>query len=130
MKSLFVHDIMMQTSLTVHREELVCEVEGLFIADNIGGVALVDDMGNLVGIITKLDMIRHEFTGNDPAYTKAWEIATQKVITIKHSAPIEEAARIMLEENVHHLVVIGESKRVVGMVSALDFVKIVAKGNS
>ena len=36
----------------------------------------------------------------------------------------------MLDENVHHLVVIGESKRVVGMVSAFDFVKIAVKGNS
>jgi CBS domain-containing protein len=130
MPSLYVHDIMMQTSLTIHRKKPVCEVEGLFIADNIGGAALVDDIGNLVGIITKVDMVRHEFTGNDPSYTKAWEIATPKVITIKPSASIEEAARIMLDENVHHLVVIGESKRVVGMVSAFDFVKIAVKGNS
>jgi CBS domain-containing protein len=130
MMSLFVHDIMMQMSLTIHREKPVCEIEGIFIANNISGAALVDDMGNLVGIITKFDMIRHDFTGNDPSYTKAWEIATPKVITIKPSASIIEAARTMLDEKVHHLVVIGESKRVVGMVSAFDFVKIVAKGNS
>ncbi len=94
---MYVHDIMMQTSLTIHREKPVCEVEGIFIANNISGAALVDDMDNLDGIITKFDMIRHDFTGYDPSYTKAWEIATPKVITIKSSVFIGEAARIMLD---------------------------------
>ncbi len=130
MNNLLVRNIMTQTGLTINREMPVCEVEGIFIANNISGAALVDDMDELAGIITKSDMVRHEFTGNDPAYTNAWEIATPKVTTIAPSAPIKEAAQIMLDENVHHLVVIDESKRVIGMVSSFDFVKKVAEGNS
>ncbi len=130
MNDLLVNDIMTQTSLTIHREKPVCEIEGIFIGNNISGAALVDDMDELVGIVTKFDMVRHDFTGNDPSYTKAWEIATPKVTTIKPSAPIKEAATIMIDENVHHLVVIDESKKVIGMVSSFDFVKIVAKGSA
>ncbi len=129
MKNLLVQNIMTQTSLTINRNMPVCEVEGIFIANNTSGAALVDDMDELAGIITKSDMVRHEFTGNDPTYTSAWEIATPKVITISPTAPIEEAAQIMLDGNLHHLVVIDESKKVVGMVSSFDFVKIVAEKN-
>lgn len=122
-----VRDIMTPAVVTIHRDKLISEVEGLFVDQKISGAPLVDDDGKLTGFISKSDVNRFDFTGGDPYSTKAWEIAHPKVITVEVSASIEEAARRMLDEEVHRLVV-TDAKKMVGMLSALDFVKLVADG--
>lgn len=123
-----VRDIMTPTVVTMHRDKSVSEVEGLFVDQKISGAPLVDDDGNLTGFISKSDVNRFDFTGGDPYYTKAREIAHPKVITVEVSASIEETARRMLDEEVHRLVV-TDAEKMVGVVSALDFVKLVAEGS-
>ncbi len=123
-----VRDIMTPTVVAMHRDKSVSEVEGLFVDQKISGAPLVDDDGNLTGFISKSDVNRFDFTGGDPYSTKASEIAHPKVITIDVSASIEDAARRMLDEEVHRLVVTN-GKKMVGVVSALDFVKLVAEGS-
>jgi predicted transcriptional regulator len=122
-----IRDIMTPTVVTIHRDKLVCEVEGIFVAYNISGAPLVDDDGNLTGVISKSDVNRFDFTGGDRNYTRAWEIAHPKVIAIEVSASVEEAARRMLDAEVHRLVV-TDVETMVGVLSALDFVKLVAEG--
>lgn len=120
-----IRDTMTPTVVTMHRDKSVSEVEGLFVDHKISGAPLVDDEGELTGFISKSDVNRFEFTGGDPYSTKAWEIAHPKVITIETSASIEEAARRMLDEEVHRLIV-TDAKKMVGVLSALDLVKLVA----
>lgn len=121
-----VRDIMTPTVVTIHRDKSVSEVEGLFVDRKISGAPLVDDDGTLTGFISKSDVNRFDFTGGDPYSTKAWEIAHPKVIAVDVSASIEEAARRMLDEEVHRLVV-TDAKQMVGVVSALDFVRLIAE---
>jgi predicted transcriptional regulator len=121
-----VRDIMTPTVISIHRDKLVCEVQGIFVAHKIGGAPLVDDDGNVTEIISNLDVNRFDFTGGDPNYARAWEIAHPKVITIEVSASVEKAARRLLDEDVHRLVVTDGGK-MVGVLSALDFVKLVAQ---
>jgi len=50
-----------------------------------------------------------------------------RTVRIASADSIEQAAQKMLDEKVHHLVVI-EEEEMVGMLSAFDFVKLVATG--
>jgi CBS-domain-containing membrane protein len=49
------------------------------------------------------------------------------VLRISEGASIDEAAALMASEGVHRIVVVAASKRVVGMVSALDVLKWLAR---
>jgi len=120
-----VRDIMTTGIRTMHRDTIVSEVEGIFVKRKISGAPLIDDSGRLVGFISKSDITRFDSTGDDPGYARVHEIASPIVITISPVTPIEEAAQKMLDEHVHHLVVVDE-EAMVGMLSAFDFVKLVA----
>jgi CBS domain-containing protein len=117
----------MTTSVrTIHRNTLIGEVDGIFITQNISGAPVVDDLGDMVGFVSKSDITRFNSTGEDPAYARVHEITHPKVISVESSASVGEAADKMLDEHVHHLVVMHEED-MVGVVSSLDFVEFVAR---
>jgi CBS domain-containing protein len=121
-----VLDIMTTSVRTIHHNTFVGDVEGIFVTRKISAAPVVDDSGDMVGFVSKSDITRFCSTGEDPAYARVREIAHPKVISIESSADIGEAADKMLDEHVHHLVVIDEED-VVGVVSSLDFVELVAR---
>jgi len=123
-----VSDIMTTTVRTMHRDTYVCDVERVFVTNKISGAPLVDDSGDIVGFVSNSDVTRFDSTGDDPNYARVHEIANSPVFTIDPTAPIEEAAQKMLIEHVHHLVVMDE-ETIVGMLSAFDFVELVASGS-
>ena len=126
---LTVGDIMTTTVQTVHRDTIVCEVGGIFVTHKISAAPLIDDLDNLVGIVSKTDIVRFDSMGSDPNYVRVYEIANPKVLTIMPATSVEEAAQKMLHEQVHHLVVM-EEEAMVGVLSAFDFVRLVAKKTS
>jgi predicted transcriptional regulator len=117
---------MTENIVNIDPEKMVCELEGLFISHNISAAPLVDQDGKVSGFVTKSDINRFHFTEGDPYYTRAWEIANPKVSTIEAEASIEEAANLMLEKYLHHLLVVNEDD-IVGMLSSFDFIKFVAE---
>jgi len=124
-----VRDIMTTTVRTIHHHTFVCEVEGIFLTHKISGAPLVDDLGNLVAFVSMTDITHFDSTGGDPNYARVYEIANPKVITVESGASIGDAAQKMLHEHVHHLVVMEEAT-MVGILSAFDFVKLVAQNGS
>ena len=120
---------MTTTVRTMHRDTMVCEVEGIFVKHKISGAPLIDDLGDSVGFVSKLDVTRFCSTGDDPNCASVYEIASPKVITVKPTASVEKAAQKMVLERVDHLVVMAD-KTMVGVLSASDFVKIVAENPS
>lgn len=110
----------------MHRDASVCEVESLFVEHKIGGAPLVDDLGRLIGFVSKSDVIRFDANDDDPNCARASEFGSPKVISIEPSATVEEAAQKMVLERVDHLIVM-EYETMVGILSQFDFVKVVAE---
>ena len=110
----------------IHRNKSIRDAERIFVTQNISGVPIRDGIGNLVGFVSKTDIIRFDLTGEDPTYTRLHEIANPRVATVDGAETINVAAQKMLQEHVHHLVVMqGES--MVGVLSAFDFVRLAAE---
>ncbi len=120
-----VREIMTTTVHRIHCDTTVREAEGIFISHKISGAPVVDDSGAVVGFVSKSDIIRFDSTGEDPVYARVAEIANRKVIAVFTSTSTEDAARKMLHEHVHHLVVM-DGEVLVGLLSAFDFVELVA----
>jgi len=94
---------------------------------------VVDKHGKLVGIVSDKDLLR---VSPSPATTlsayeipyllskvKVSDVMTKKVITVTEDTPIEEAARIMVDNKIGGLPVVNETDMVVGIITETDIFK-------
>ena len=80
------------------------------------------------GIVTAIDISdKIVAQGKNPTATKISEIMVSPLITVSPTMPIEECAAIMHQHKIHHLPVADEKGKVIGLISAGDFL-VVAEG--
>ena len=74
------------------------------------------------GILTSRD-VSDKIVAQDknPSQVLVKEIMTTPLITINQNASLKECAVLMKEKHIHHLPVINDEERIVGMISATDF---------
>ena len=101
--------------------------------ERIRRLPVVDKNGKLVGIVSDKDLLR---VSPSPATTlsayeipyllskvKVNDVMTKKVITVSEDTPIEDAARIMVDNKIGGLPVVNESNAVVGIITETDIFK-------
>ena len=86
-------------------------------------VKSIEDL-EIIGIITSSDLL-----GIKDGTALIEDYMTNETYRIAVDADIEIAARTMLQEGVHHLLVEDDDNKVVGILSSLDFVRLVAEKN-
>lgn len=143
-------DIMTKNVITVKPDTSIEELASLLVENRISGAPVVDDSGNLYGIVTENDLIRRDKRLHIPTVvsfldaaiylesskkfeqevkrltaTKVGEICTRKVVTVAEGASITDIATIMAEKKVYLLPVVRSGK-VVGIVGKRDMVKAAA----
>jgi CBS domain-containing protein len=85
------------------------------------GAVLVRDNGAVAGILTDRDIVvRAIAEGRDPSSTKVSDVATRDVKTLTPDSTVDEAIRIVREQNVRRIPVVDESGRPQGIVSIGD----------
>lgn len=89
----------------------------------IGALAVVDDKGELVGIISERDYARKVILKNKSSRdTPVSEIMTSKLIVVGENASVNECMALMTEKKIRHLPVVEEGK-MCGIISLGDLVK-------
>ena len=73
-------DIMTPTVITAKEDMLVTDVIKLLLRWHISGLPIVDDNGNLLGVITEHDVMNFAISGH-AANTRAAEVMTRQVVT-------------------------------------------------
>ncbi|MEM0272129.1 MAG: CBS domain-containing protein [Thermoprotei archaeon] len=91
---------------------------------DVGLVVLVDKEKPRmpVGVVSERDIVKAVAKG-EPLDASVKTIANTRLITIGLNEDVGEAASKMLSNNVRHLVVVDDSKRLVGVVSIRDIVR-------
>ncbi len=90
---------------------------------SVGALTVLDDAGQLVGIISERDYARKVILeGKSSKETKVEEIMTKEVFTIPPEAKVDECMTVMTQKRVRHLPV-ADNKFVIGMISVGDLVK-------
>ena len=144
-------DIMTRDVVTVKPETSIEELASLLVKHQISGVPVVDDKGELYGIVTENDLISQNKRLHIPTVvsfldaaiylesskkfeqevkritaTKAGDICARKVLTVSEDTTLVDIATIMDEKKTHLLPVVKNGK-MVGIVGKRDVVKAVAR---
>lgn len=143
--------IMTPDVTTVAPETPIVEVARLMAEEGISGVpVVVEASGELVGIITELEMIERQAKFELPTYTRvldatfimaerdseeklarilattAGELMRHTVYSIREDATIEDVASLMFEREVNPVPVISFDDRVIGIISRSDIIRLMA----
>jgi CBS domain-containing protein len=137
--------------VTIRPEASVEDLAALLEAKRIGGVPVVDEDGQLVGIVTQSDLVQrcrdlelppalnildlHVFLETEAGFKRRLEkmlgatvraVMTPDPVTIPPEMPVNEIAKLMSDRQVHTLPVL-DGKKLVGIVGKIDLVRGVAR---
>jgi len=120
-----VKHLMKSPIVTTLKTSTINYVRELMERKRIQAVPVVESRDHLevIGIITASDL-----RGISDGTAIVADYMSSDVYSVQVEVDAEIAARIMLEEMVHHLLV-KEGDKVVGILSSLDFVRLVAEKN-
>ncbi|HEX9635612.1 MAG TPA: CBS domain-containing protein [Candidatus Limnocylindria bacterium] len=110
------------------------EAERLILDYGVSGLPVVDQGGALVGVVSQTDfmhlanpdvrsLIHHKASG-----IRVGEVMSRPPVTVLLTTPLVEAARRMVVERVHRVVVVDDDQRPLGVLAAMDFVTLFAEG--
>lgn len=140
-------DIMSKEVITVHPDTSVEEIAKILIEHHISGVPVIDEEHQLIGIVTEGDLLHQETAPRLPGVfsilggfiyfngverykddfkklsaTKASEIMTSNVITIREDMDVHDIATIFVNKNINRVPVV-RNKKLMGIVSRADILK-------
>jgi CBS domain-containing membrane protein len=133
-----VRDLMTEGVFAVNVDDVLATVNDLMDERNIRHAPVVGPGGDLVGLVSQRDLLRHSLK-NLPGFplsagksmqqtVTAGEVMTRDPVTAEPDQDIREAARVMLENKYGCLPVI-EGTRLVGIITEADFVRFLAAGD-
>jgi len=121
-----VDDLMAKKVITIRADRSVAEVIKSMVSNDISGIVVVDFAGDMVGMISAIDVFKvfNESNGTDKDFL-AEDIMTPYTMDIQPETPAEDAAKIMLENGIHRLVVTmsPSKKKPVGIISSTDILR-------
>lgn len=130
-------DVMTTTVVAVPPTLPVSRLEDTLTARKIGGAPVIED-GRLVGVVSRADVVRYlsvqrSLAGlvhtdpQDESHITVRDIMTRDPVIVAPDAPVADVARLMGARHVHR-VLVCEGETIVGLISALDLVQLIADG--
>lgn len=114
-----VEQIMTTNPRTVNVDDTVNDAAALMRDSDIGDVIVIDD-GQVAGILTDRDIVvRAVAEGRDAESTPVSDICTGGIKVIEPDASVDDALRMMREEDIRRLPVVNDG-RAVGIISLGD----------
>lgn len=146
-----VRDIMTADVVSVKKETTIRELAELFTKHRVGSVPVVDESGNLIGIVTESDLIEQDKSLHIPTVISLFDwviylesekkfekelqkmtgqtvgdIYTDTAEMVTPDTPVSDVADLMTSKKLHALPVV-EGKRLVGIVSRIDLIRTMIK---
>ena len=144
-------DVMVRNVITIGPKALVSEAAKLLSENDISAVPVIDEQGNVAGILSEADLMRREEIGTEKKHygwleavmpatmlaeefahshgKKVEEVMSKHVVSAKPDTPLGEIATL-LERNRIKRVPIIEQGKIVGIVSRANLVQALASASS
>jgi CBS domain-containing protein len=114
-----IADLMAKRVITAQPHHSLDHVRGMMERNRIHAVPIVGPDDEALGIVTTADAAR-----NMKGETPVKRVMTERVYQIPAYNDVSAAARLMRKHKIHHVVVTHE-KRVVGILSSFDLLKLI-----
>ena len=93
----------------------------------VRAVGVVDAGGKLSDVISQSDVSDKVAAENKcPAWMKASDIMTRELVTVTREMTLDDCLRLMEQNSIYHLIVLGEKQEFLGMLSISDILRVVA----
>jgi CBS domain-containing protein len=93
----------------------------------VRSVGVVDSSGKLVGVVSQSDISDKVAAENKcPAWLNVSEIMSRELLTVTPEVTFDESLRLMEQNGVYHLLILGEGNKYLGMLSVSDLLKVMA----
>jgi CBS domain-containing protein len=147
-----VKDIMTEDVIRVQPDTPVSTVARLFREKALSGLPVVDEEGELVGIVTEVDLIARHARPHFPAYvqfldsiiylesTKRYEESMRRILatavsdlmttpvqSVEPEMEVQDLAAFMVEHRVNPVPVVSEDGDLVGIVSHTDVLEMIER---
>lgn len=122
-----VSDVMSRDVFTLHSGTAIEEAARQLLDRHVGGAPVVEGH-RVVGVVSKSDLLdpRIERTHTGPACVA--DVMTPMVYGVRASDPAVLAARLMVDESIHRVIVLGPSNDIVGIVTSSDLLRALVSG--
>lgn len=118
-----ISSLMTSPVWSVDMDATVEAIEALMARESLSWVPVTEPNGAAIGVVSQSDLLQFNLhRKKDAASVPAWQICTYKPISVSADTSVADVARLMLERRIHHVVVTRDGI-MVGVVSALDFVR-------
>jgi CBS domain-containing protein len=140
-------DVMIKDVITVAPSTTIEELARILMQNKVSGAPVVNNEGELIGIVTENDLISQNKRLHIPTIVRLFDafimlgstskiekeikkmaavtvddICTKEVITVAEDTPVEDIATVMSEKKVH-LIPVVEGKKVKGIIGKIDLIK-------
>lgn len=141
-------EVMTKDVITVSKQATITDVARLLVEHKISGLPVVDEEGQLIGMVSEGDLIFQDKKLHTPAFleilggviylenpqrvandikkmtaAKVADIMTAKVYSVKEDTPVADIATIMVERQVNRVPVVDQAGKLLGIISRQDLVK-------
>lgn len=126
------------------------EIAQMVISKRISGLPILDDNGNLAGVISKTDLLTHglekelqsllsdpeheddatelfdfdNLLGAEPSKVTVEQVMKTNVITASKETSINEIVKLMLKHKIHRIIIV-EKHKVIGIVTPMDVLRMI-----
>jgi CBS domain-containing protein len=120
-----VRDIMHTPPVKVTPITPVNEAAQIMMDKGVGSLIIVDDNDNLIGIVTKTDIVREVVAKGLSRNVPVGNIMTKNPYFVLEDYTVKEAAELMGTHNIGHLPVLSRNNmKPVGMISKRDIIRL------
>ncbi|MEI6866196.1 IMP dehydrogenase [Flavicella sp.] len=106
--------------VTIKPIETVLDAKNLMFEYKIGGIPVINDSNELVGIVTNRDL---RFENNNSRLIS--EVMTsENLITVKEGTSLKQAEVILQHNKIEKLPVVSKNKKLVGLITFRDIIKV------
>jgi|Deesub1362B_J571_1020462.scaffolds.fasta_scaffold00787_16 CBS domain-containing protein len=123
MKKLTAREIMIPEPVIISPSDSVSRALLEMTVRGIGGLPVVSDEGELLGMITHRDLI---LAGNTAEQLRVRDIMSTRVVAITPDTPVKKIAEMMRDTGLQRLPVV-EGKKLVGLVTQSCLIRVLAE---
>lgn len=121
-----VRDIMTREVVSLAPERPLESARWTFASAHVSGAPVRDRSGRVIGVLSKTDLVDPVYRGSDAG--TVGDAMTPAAWAISPDDDAIEAVRLMLDQEIHRILVLEGPGKLVGIVTTTDVLRAIARG--